>query len=138
MARKIIAYHLLFTFLLCTFQVGITQHICCGKVSETKLFFGHGSASCGMETMENNKCQSPQIKKNCCHDELAKFQFLQKFSSSDYTFTLFNHFSTQFIACGFNSFSITEPYNKQPLCLYAPPNILDPNRKLAKLQVFII
>lgn len=138
MARKIIAYHLLFTFLLCTFQVGITQHICCGKISETKIIFGKGTASCGMEKTKKKNCQSNHLEKNCCHDKSAKFQFLQNFENANDSVEL-----TKISCCLFNFtnspvFSISFFNRDLLVSRYSPPNIPDPTRSLAALQVFRI
>lgn len=85
MLRKIIAYHLLLIFLLCTFQIGVTTHICCGKVVETKIFAGTGTASCGMEKDAKKDCNnntSQNVEKQCCQDLISKFQFSEDFSTS--------------------------------------------------------
>lgn len=84
MFRKIVAFKLLLIFLLCTFQIGVATHICCGKIVDTKIFAGTGKASCGMEEKSEKPCRksNPEIKKQCCKNILSKFQLNDDFGFS--------------------------------------------------------
>lgn len=139
MYRKLIAYHLLFLFLLCTFQVGITTHYCCGKVAGTKIFFGNGNAGCGMEDFSKKHCDNKRMKKDCCKDKFAKFQFQHDFSQNNLKLnypSAINYSPT---------ISQTFIFNLQPKKvasfkteIYPPPELSILNESLIRLQVFRI
>ena len=140
MIRKIIAYHLLFIFLLCTFQVGVATHICCGKVVETKIFAGTGSASCGMEDESKKDCENNEtnFEKQCCKNLISKFHFAQDFNSI---------FSKLIVDCDFlkitaNNYCLVQ-FTKQTaveksIRLKPPPELSVTKESLPLLQVFRI
>jgi hypothetical protein len=138
MYRKIIAYHLLVLFLLCTFQVGITTHYCCGKVAGTKFFVGDGKVGCGMEERASKACDDKHLEKDCCKDKLVKFQFQQNFNShfikhstsANQCFIPVYFFTAIFI----NAF---QPVEKEIL-IPPPPELSVLKESLTRLQVFRI
>lgn len=81
MLKKIIAIHLLLLFLLGLFQVGVTTHICCGKPVKSKIIFGKGLASCGMEENTSHDCsKTKKISRQCCENVINKFEFQNEFN----------------------------------------------------------
>lgn len=139
MYKRIIAYHLLFLFLLCTFQVGITNHLCCGKVASTKFFIGSGKASCGMEDSEDAVCASnPKVKNDCCKDVLKKFQFQNDFNAPFFKIKISNEFN--FLPFFFKeSYSkILSSYKLTYSAIKPPPEISISKNSLSRLQIFRI
>lgn len=141
MYRKLVAYHLLLVFLLCTFQVGIATHHCCGRLADTKYFFGTATVGCGMEDNSSpvsGKCQSKTFKKDCCKDKLAKFQFQQNFNASLLKLNLSSSFifiSTFSIE---SSFQLSSNFKEIFIPIPPPPKLSFLKESLSRLQVFRI
>lgn len=141
MFRKIIVYNLLLIFLLCTFQIGVTTHICCGKVVERKIFAGTGTASCDMEKNAKKYCinnTGKNVEKQCCQDLVCKFQFSEDFSSA-ITKLKFNNDDLQLSLNFVHTLSfINLPFVNKKVDIKPPPELAVSKESLLLLQVFRI
>lgn len=141
MFRKVIAYHLLVIFLLCTFQIGVTTHICCGKVIETKFFAGTGTASCGMEKNAKKDCNNntgQNLEKQCCQDLISKFQFSEDFSTTILKLKFCKddlQLSSGFVR---SLPFINLPFVSKKVAIKPPPELAVSKESLISLQVFRI
>lgn len=140
MYRKIVAYHFLIIFLLCSFQIGVKSHYCGGKYIGSKLVSGDGEISCGMKPQPDFSCEGEQrIKKKCCENFLAKFEFQDDFNRSVF---LFNH--TKYVAIKDLSLPLLIAYTSifpshhQNYAANNPPDLFGLKEKLSLLQVFRI
>ena len=140
MFRKVIAYHFLLLFLLCSFQVGIKTHFCCGEYIGSRLVSGDGDISCGMKEETSLSCETGlHIKKKCCENFLAKFQFHNDFGSPDYisvpALADINSDVTFFETESFSFIALNPEYKYS---LNPPPDLSVSKENLAFLQVFKI
>lgn len=140
MFRKVITYHLLVIFLLCTFQIGVTTHVCCGKVVETKIFAGTGTASCGMEKDAQKDCNNnsgQNVEKQCCQDLISKFQFSENFSIA--ILKVIGNDDLQLSSNFVQSLSfINLPFVSKKVEIKPPPDLAVLKESLLLLQVFRI
>lgn len=140
MYRKVIAYHFLLLFLLCSFQVGVKSHYCCGKYIGSRLISGDGEITCGMKKDASLSCETGlQIKKKCCENFLAKFQFHNDFGSTDYISV--PSLVDDYLAVPFfetELFSVIVRSHEYQYSLNPPPDLSVSKENLAFLQVFRI
>ena len=141
MLRKLIAFHFLILFVLCSFQVGVKSHYCGGELVGSILVSGDGEISCGMIPKKNESDKTGSIlKKKCCENFIAKLQFHSDFSSSNtiaiydlntLIYTPLNHeLKIQSLNLG--------PFWNITYSLAEPPNISVANENLARLQAYRI
>lgn len=140
MYRKVITYHFLLLFLLCSFEVGVKSHYCGGKYIGSRLVSGDGEITCGMKEDMALSCETGlHIKKKCCENFLAKLQFHNDFGSIDYisvpvlvdTYLDATFFETE-------SFSFIAVNPEYKYSLNPPPDLSVTKEDLAFLQVLKI
>ncbi|HXH20081.1 MAG TPA: hypothetical protein VNJ07_13470 [Chitinophagales bacterium] len=69
--KKIFSIFVSLLFLFSTINLNVVSHYCGGRLVETKLITGNGSASCGMED-DPALCENypgTAWSKNCCEDD---------------------------------------------------------------------
>jgi hypothetical protein len=117
-------------------RFGVVSHYCGGRVIETRLFLGSGSATCGMEKDKNSQ-NVPELHKTCCKNVVGKLEIPSAFevahrmqiANADYHIEIPIYFTEQALVpidctlscCAYNT---------------SPPH--PPDCNLSRLQVFRI
>lgn len=140
MYHRVIAYHFLVLFLLCSFQVGVKSHYCCGKYIGTRLVMGDGEISCGMKPEADVSCETGEkIKKKCCENFLAKLQFQNDFGVAKViSVPALTDVVASFYAYEVHTFPGIVSVTENAYSLNPPPDLSVMKEDLSRLQVFKI
>lgn len=82
--KKILSIPVTLLFLFSTINLNVVSHYCGGRLVETKLITGNGTASCGMED-DPAQCENypgTAWSENCCEDDWYQIAIKDEYTPS--------------------------------------------------------
>ncbi len=132
--HKIVSLLMATVVLFSTMSFTIDMHYCGDVLVDTAVF--SEAQSCGMESMDDSSCTTPNLKKKCCSEKKISFEGKKNLQTSFDNLSFDQQvFIASYIYTYSNLFEVSED-NSTSFLDYSPPNFVKDIQLLD--EVFLI